>query len=75
MPTVFQSFVEPHVDLEENVLPFKLTMEFSSSKILFADFDYGSYDGVPGLAIRALVVEVTHAKDWKNRGIFRAEGD
>ena len=75
MPAVFQSFVEPHIDLEENVLPFKLTMEFSSSNILSACFDYGNHDGVPGLAIRALVVEITHAKGWKNRGIFRAEGD
>ena len=30
------SFVELRIDLEENVLPFKLTMEFSSSKLLTA---------------------------------------
>ena len=52
---MFQSFVKPPIDLEENVLPFKMTMEFSSSKILSACFGDGSHNGVPGLAIRALV--------------------
>ena len=36
MSAVFQSFVELLIDLEDDVLPFKLTMEFSRSKLLSA---------------------------------------
>ena len=58
------------------MLPFKLAMEFSHSKPQTAYFDDGGHVGVPGLAIRALAVEITHAKGWKNRGkIVREETD
>ena len=36
MSAVFQSCVELLIDLEDDVLPFKLTMEFSRSKLLSA---------------------------------------
>jgi hypothetical protein len=36
MSAVFQSCVELLIDLEDDVLPFKLTMEFSRFKLLSA---------------------------------------